>query len=340
MKILILGGTAFLGRHLAAAALARGHEVTLFNRGRTRPHLFPEVERLQGDRTRDLTALSGGTWEAVIDTSGYTPATVRRSAAALAEAAAHYTFVSSVSAYAEFPLSGIDERAPVRSLTAEELAEGERLAAGGAGAAPSFGPSYGGLKALCEQAAEDAMPGRVLCVRPGLIVGPYDYSDRFTYWVRRVARGGEVLAPGRPDRQMRWIDARDLARWLVRMAEARRTGVYNATGSAEGVTMEQLLTQCRAAAGSDASFTWVDDQFLIEQEVGAWIELPLWLPEEYNGFFEIQNDRAVAAGLTFRPLAATVADTLAWDRVRTSEPTWETGLDPAVERRLLRRYSS
>ncbi len=338
MKILILGGTVFLGRHLAAAALARGHRLTLFNRGRSHPRLFAGVEELHGDRRRDLGALRGRTWDAAVDTCGYTPGTVGAAAELLAASVDHFTFISSVSAYAGFAAEGIDEDAPVGSLDSEEIAEGEEIARRGGASARRFGRLYGPLKALSEAAAERALPGRVLRVRPGLIVGPWDYSGRFTYWVRRTARGGEVLAPDRPQRPIRVIDARDLAEWIVRRIEAGEVGVWNATG-ADGVTMGQLLDNCRVAAGGGARLTWVAEDLLLAEEVGPWIELPLWLPEEHNGIFAVKNDRAVAAGLRFRPLAETVGDTLAWDRATDSAVSWEdVGLTPERERQLLDRH--
>ncbi len=345
MKILIMGGTVFLGRHLVEAARQRGHEVTLFNRGRSNPDLFPDLERLKGDRVRDLDALRGRQWDAVIDPSGYTPATVREPLQAMSGGIGHYTYISSVSAYATAD-GTVDEDAALNTLSAEEVAEGEAVARGEGGdvgrgvpsGALSYGSLYGGLKALSEQVAEEALPGRVLTVRPGLIVGPHDYSDRFTYWVRRVARGGEVLAPGRPTRTIRVIDVRDLAEWILRQIEAGATGVYNATGPPPGSTMGEVLERCQQVAASDARFTWLDDAFLIEQEVGAWLELPLWLPEDSSRFFEIGNDKAIDAGLTFRPLATTIADTLAWDQRQSKEPSWETGLAPEREAKLLRLF--
>ncbi len=337
MRILILGGTVFVGRHLVEAALDRGHRVTLFHRGRSRPDLFPGVEKLIGDRTGDLTALDGGCWDAVIDTCGYTPGVVRRSAEALAGSVGLYVFISSISVYSEHPAAGVDERGPVKTLAGEEeLEEAERMAAEGRANARSLGASYGALKALCEQAAEAAMPGRVLRVRPGLIVGPWDYSDRFTWWLRRVATGGEVLAPGPRQRRIRVIDARDLAGWIVGLVETGTTGVYNAAGPPRGWTFEQFLDACKTASGSNAVFTWVDEAFLEQHEIVPWTQLPLWLPDAYNGFFAAGNERAIAAGLTFRPLAETVRDTLAWDRATDAPSTWEVGLDPDLERRLLR----
>lgn len=301
MKILILGGTVFLGRHLVATARARGHEVTLFNRGQHNPELFAEVEKLRGDRDGGLSVLRGRSWDAAIDTCGYVPRVVRASAELLADAVRHYTFVSSVSVYAQTRATGIDETAPVGTLQDETVED-------------ITGETYGPLKALCEQAAETAMPGRVLHVRPGLIVGPHDPTDRFTYWPWRVAQGGDVLAPGRPQRRVELIDGRDLATWILRMVEARRTGVYNATGPAHELTMGDLLAVCQRVAGSGATLTWVDEAFLLANGVAPWSELPLWLPEADNGVMAVDCRRASAAGLTFRPLAETVQDTLAWLR--------------------------
>ncbi len=301
MDLLILGGTVFLGRHLVDAALDAGHQVTLFNRGRHGAELFPQVEKLRGDRDGGLDALAGRRWDAVIDTCGYVPRLVRASAELLAGSVAHYTFISSISVYRDLDQAPVDEHSPVGILadpTVEEIT----------------GETYGPLKALCEQAAEAAMPGRVLHVRPGLIVGPHDPTDRFTYWPWRVAQGGNVLAPGRPERRVELIDGRDLSHWILRAVEARRTGVYNATGPAHELTMGDLLAACRQAIGSDAHFTWVDEAFLLANGVAPWSELPLWLPESDNGVMAVDCQRAIAAGLELRPLAETVQDTLAWLR--------------------------
>jgi 2'-hydroxyisoflavone reductase len=336
MRILVLGGTVFLGTHLIDAALARGHEVTIFNRGRHNPDRHTEVEKLRGDRGRDVEVLRGRRWDAVIDTCGYVPGVVRKSAELLADAVEHYTFVSSCSVYGSFDLAGTDESATVSTITPEQVDEAEKIDTGERATALTYGEMYGALKALCERAAEEAMPGRVLSVRAGLLVGPQDYSDRFTYWVHRVAQGGEVLAPGRPDRRVRVLDARDLAQWIIRMAEARRAGIYNATGAEDGLTMGRLLEECKTVSGSDATFTWASEEFLLEQKVRQWGEMPLWIPEEYNGIFLVNNDKAIAAGLTFRPLSDTIKDTLAWDATRPSNTEWRAGLNPARERELLK----
>jgi len=307
MKLLILGGTVFLGRYLVEAALARGHEITLFNRGQHSPALYPEVEKLRGDRDGDLGALHGRRWDAVVDTCGYVPRVVRASAELLADAVDHYTFISSISVYPHFRSVGLDETAPVGMLDDPTLEEVN-------------GETYGPLKALSEQAVEQALPSRALLIRPGLIVGPHDNSDRFTYWVRRVAQGGDVLAPEHPNWHTQLIDVRDLAEWTLRMVERKQTGIYNATGPASELTIGRLLATCREVSGSDAQFTWVSEQFLVEQEVGPWIELPLWIPTsdpDMLGFSDVSCARAIAAGLVFRDLARTVRDTLDWDSTRT-----------------------
>ena len=325
MKLLILGGTVFLGRHLVDSALARGHEVTLFNRGQHNPELFPGIEKLRGDRDGDLTVLQGRRWDTVIDTSGYLPRVVRASAAALASAVEHYTFISSISVYSDANQPGLDESGIVGTLedpTVEEIT----------------GETYGPLKALCEQAVEEEMPGRALMIRPGLIVGPFDPTDRFTYWPHRVARGGEVLAPGRTKHATQIIDVRDLADWTVRMAERRASGIYNATGPAYTLTMGALLDTCQAVAQSDAAFTWADERFLLDQGVQPWSELPLWLPEADDTLSTVNCAKAFAAGLTMRPLAETVRDTLTWDITRPAGHEWRAGLSAERERQVLQNW--
>lgn len=304
MRLLVLGGTRFVGRHLVAAALARGHAVTLVHRGRTNPGLFPGVERLLGDREGDLSFLAGRRWDAVLDTCGYLPRPVRAAAERLAGAVDRYLFVSTLSVYAHPRLPGADEDAPLASLPPLPPDTSEEVTAA----------TYGGLKVLCEQAVAAALPGRALIVRPGLVAGPYDWSGRFSYWPWRFARGGEVLAPGGPDRAVQFIDARDLGEWLVRCAEAGTTGVYNAAGPGEPLTLGETLAVCRDAAGDpSASVTWVEEEFLLERGVEPWTGLPLWIPgPEGAAFQSVDNRRARAAGLTFRPVAETARDTLDW----------------------------
>jgi nucleoside-diphosphate-sugar epimerase len=325
MHLLIIGGTVFLGRHLVEAARERGHAVTLFNRGQHNPDLFPDVEKLHGDRTGDLSALRGRRWDAAIDTCGYVPRVVRASVELLADAVEYYTFISSISVYADFSKVGVDERDPVGTLADEsvEVVDGE---------------TYGPLKALCERAAEQALPGRVLNVRPGLIVGPHDPTDRFTYWPRRIARGGAVLAPDRPEHGIQIVDARDLASWIVRMVEARQAGVYNATGPEYRLTLGRLFDECRAVSRADAHLVWVSERFLLDAGVQPWTEIPLWVPEEdpaNAGFDAVDCTKAIAAGLRFRPLAETIRDTLAWDALRPADLEPRAGLKHEREAELL-----
>jgi 2'-hydroxyisoflavone reductase len=321
MDLLILGGTRFLGRYLVEAAQEDGHRVTLFNRGLSGPDLFPEVETIKGDREGYLSALRGRRWDAVIDTCGYVPRVVRASAGLLADAVDHYTFVSSISVYSDVIGAGADESAPVEELedpTVEEVT----------------GETYGGLKALCERAAEEEMPGRVLSVRPGLISGPHDPTDRFTYWPRRVADGGEVLAPDRPELQVQFIDVRDLAAWMVRMSAEQQTGTYNATGPDYELRMGKLLEECEAVSDGEAQIIWVSEEFLEESGVEPFTEMPLWVPREYAGMQAVDCGRAIAAGLTFRPVSQTVRDVLEWDSTRV-EADLAAGLKPERERELL-----
>lgn len=341
MKILILGGTIFLGRHLVETALTNGHEVTLFNRGQHGPELYPQVEHLRGDRWHDLDLLAGRTWDAVIDTSGYIPASVRASAQRLAGAVGQYVFISSVSVYDDVSVIGVDESAPVSTLTPEQLQEVEKITPPAKGTvARVYGEMYGALKALCEQAAEESLPGRTLNIRPGLIVGPYDYSDRFTYWPVRIARGGEVLAPGRAERAVQLIDVRDLAAWTIHMVEASLMGTYNATGPAQQISMGEVLDACQQASESNATFTWVDEAFLLAEQVQPWGQLPLWLPDEPEnaGFNAINIEKALRTGITFRPLSETARATLAWDRTRPADREWQAGLAAEDEARLLKTW--
>ena len=306
--LLILGGTRFLGPEIVDAAKASGWTITLFNRGKTNPGLFPDLEKLQGDRNDDLKSLVGRSFDAVIDTSGYFPRQVKDSAALLGKTAKQYVFVSSISVYADLGKPGVDETAPVAVLTDptfEKVTE----------------ETYGGLKALCEAAAEAAMPGRVTNVRPGLIVGPNDGTDRFTYWPVRVAKGGEVLAPNRPEDPVELIDVRDLASWIVRTIDTKTFGVFNATSAP--IKVGDMLEACKAASGGDARFTWVDAAFLKAQKVEEWSDLPVWTSPAGSdaGGGLVKNTRAVAKGLTFRPIKATAKDTLDWWKKQPKERT-------------------
>ncbi|MEO8586782.1 MAG: NAD-dependent epimerase/dehydratase family protein [Acidobacteriota bacterium] len=323
--LLILGGTRFLGPEIVDAAKASGWTITLFNRGKTNPGLFPELEKLQGDRTSDLKSLVGRSFDAVIDTSGYFPREVRDSAGLLGrQGAKQYVFVSSISVYADLGKPGVDETAPVAVLkdpTVEKVTE----------------ETYGGLKALCEAAAETAMPGRVTNVRPGLIVGPNDGTDRFTYWPVRIAKGGEVLAPNRPEDPVEFIDVRDLAVWIVKTIDQKTFGVYNATSSP--IKVGDMLDACKAASGSDAKFTWASAAFLKEQKVEEWSDMPVWTSPEGSdaGGGLVKNARAVAKGLTFRPIKTTAKDTLDWWKTLPKERTGKlkSGLTEEREKAVL-----
>lgn len=325
MNILILGGTIFLGRHLVDAALANGHTVTLFNRGKTNPDLYPEVEKIRGDRTNldDLKILQDRHWDAVIDTCGYFPHVVQLSARALAGSVDGYVFISSISVYGEPPtVPAIDELTSVAQLTSENLED-------------YLKESYGNRKALCEQVIEKEMPGRTLNIRPGLIVGPYDPSDRFTYWPARLHRGGTVLAPGNPDAPVQIIDVRDLAEWTIRMIENKQSGIYNATGPETPLKMRQVLETCQKVAGTPAELVWVEDQFLLSNKVTPFKDLPLWLPEIASVMQRVNISKALGAGLTFRPLEQIVKDTLAWDNTRPADAPRVNGITPEREAELL-----
>ena len=325
MKLLVLGGTKFLGRAAVEAALARGDEVTLFNRGETNPELFPEAEKLRGDRDGDLSALVGREWDAVIDPSGFVPRIVRASAALLRGSVGHYLFVSSASVYAEPYKPGFDESAPTLEL--EDPASEEVMR------------DYGALKAACEQVVAEFFPDAHTNVRAGLIVGPHDGSGRYTYWPLRMALGGEVLAPAPPERLVQFVDVRDLGSWLVEACTSGATGAFNAT--CEPVSFGEMLAAC----DGDAEVTWVDEDFLFEHSVDPWMELPLWVRAADEAFLQMSVAKAVAAGLRFRPLEETAADTLAWARkagedLVTVTPYGNAGLDPAREAKVLGAWSS
>jgi len=316
MRMLVLGGTKFLGRAVVDTALARGHEVTLFNRGQTRPDLFPEVERLRGDRDGDLVALRGRSFDSVVDTSGYVPRVVHETIEALGEVG-HYTFVSSISVYADCSTPP-DESSPVATLA--EPTEDWRTA-------------YGELKAECEDVVRAAFPGAFV-PRPGLIAGPWDPTGRFSYWPARLADGGAVLAPAPRDAPAQLIDVRDLAAWIVDAADRGLAGTFNAVD--RPLARERFLTVCREAVGGDAELVWVDSAFLAAESVGEWVELPLWLHDPaYAGMLAVDPARAFAAGLQPRPLAETARDTLAWLRSAEAPATFDAGLDRAKERRAL-----
>jgi len=330
LNILMLGGTGFLGPAEVEYALARGHTVTLFNRGRTNPHLFPDTEKLVGDRaTGDLAALKGRSWDAVLDTSANVATWVRDSAAALKDSAGRYLFVSSISAHTDNSIVGQKEDATVFDHAAYE-----DVVARNAGMGEAFGPN----KAEAERIVHATFGDRGLVVRPGLIVGPGDNSDRFTYWPVRIDGGGEVVAPGDGTDLVQIVDVRDLGRFLVHLVEQEASGTYNAVGPRSPMTMAEMLYGIRAITASDVSFTWVPADFLREQKVGEWMEMPVWVypVPEVRGFSAWDCTKAIAAGLAFRPLADTARDTLAWWKARPADaPAMRTGLKPEKEAAIL-----
>jgi len=321
MKILILGGTKFVGRHITNAALAQGHTVTLFNRGRTNAELFPDVEKLYGDRDGGLDVLRGRKWDAVIDVNGYLPRVVRTSAELLVNAVERYVFISTISVFAEAPKPGQKEEGKLETLADPNV---ETIT----------GETYGGLKVLCEQAVEQIYPGRALILRPGYVVGPYDHTDRWTSWIRRVARDGEMLAPGKPSDPTQFIDGRDLAEFTVGMVERKGTGVYNVTGPAPPLTWGEVFETAKQVSHSDTKFTWVSLEFLEQQGIQL-DELPMILPPDMHTLMMFDCSKAIAAGLRYRPLAETVGDTLAWD---AAENTPRLGLPPEREAKLLHTW--
>jgi 2'-hydroxyisoflavone reductase len=314
MRLLILGGTVFLGRHVAAEALARGHDVTLFHRGRHGNDLFPEAEHLRGDRAGDLSALEGRRWDAAVDTSGYQPADVAASSALLAGAGVeHLSFVSTCNVYPAWPGEAVTEDSPVWTE----------------------GDEYGPNKAACERAAEAALPGRVAALRAGLLCGPHDNVFRLPWWVQRIARGGDVLAPGDPDRTVQLVDARDLAAWFLDLAERREAGVFNATAPIGQATMREVLEAAVAATGSGSRLVWMPDDALAAAGLEPWTEVPLWIPEvDAPGTWRIDASRAAAAGLRCRPVAETVADVWAWLQAGGPEAEGEDWLSPHAARGL------
>jgi 2'-hydroxyisoflavone reductase len=317
MRLLLLGGPKFLGRALVAAALEHGHDLTTFNRGLTDPDAFPDAERLLGDRDGNLAALQGRSWDAVVDTCGYVPRIVRESAELLGGAVERYAFVSSISYYADFrePRTEDDPAVPLVEAPHDRLLDDHS--------------NYGPLKALCEKEVRSVFEERALVVRPGLIVGSHDPTDRFTYWPHRARRGGPMLAPAPPDSPVQLIDVRDLAEWTIRLLEEGRAGTFNATSPAGAITFDSMLRACGAR-----DVVWVDEEFLLGHGIEGWLDVPCWLPstaEDWACFQRVDVSRALAAGLTFRPLAETARDVPDW--------TGKAGLEPAREAELLAAWN-
>jgi 2'-hydroxyisoflavone reductase len=331
LRILILGGTGFTGPYQVRYALSRGHEVTTFNRGKTHPGELPnEVEQLVGDRNGKLDALKDRQWDVAIDNPTTLPAWVRDAAQVLKGKVERYVFVSTISVYADTS-KGVDETAPLAKYDGSDPFR-ETLEAMKASGYKTYGP----LKALSEQEAEKWFPGKTLIVRPGLIVGPRDETDRFTYWPVRIDRGGEVLTPGTPNDPVQLIDARDLAEWTIRMVENRETGIYNATGPAKPLGIGEMLDRIKGALDSKAKFIWAPADFLKAQKIEAWSDMPVWTGDE-SGMARTSISRALAKGLTFRPLADTARDTFAWFKSQSQDRQshLKAGLTPEREAEVL-----
>jgi 2'-hydroxyisoflavone reductase len=324
MRILIIGGTRFLGRHLVEAALERSHEVTLFNRGQSNPDLFPQLETIIGDREKDINRLKGRLWDAAIDVAEYVPRIVRLSVEVLKDSVSRYVFISSLSVYENFRKVGIDESYPVAKMPDQPTDENDP-------------ETYGPRKALAEKIVQDIYGERALIIRPGLIVGPHDPTDRFTYWPVRVARGGEVLAPQKPEAAIQVIDVRDLAAFIIKLIQENASGIYNATGPDSELTLGKLLEVSKQVSGSDANIHWASLEFLNQNKVEPWSDMPTWIPddEEGVGFSRVDVSKAIQAGLKFRPLEETVRDTLAWEQTRPPDHEWRAGLKPEREAELL-----
>ena len=331
MRILVLGGTQFLGRHVVDVAVEHGHDVTLFNRGQTRPELFPGVEKLQGDRDGKLDALKGRDWDAVVDTSGYVPRVVRASAELLSPRVGRYLFVSSISVFSDTSRPGVNERDPVGTLEEPNTEE--------------VGKFYGPLKAACERVVSEVYGYRALNVRPGLIVGPYDPTDRFSYWVARFVhpsllgdRPGDALVPNPPTRPLQFIDARDLAAFMLELLDKGLEGTHNATSPAGQWTMRSLIDALVAAGNRAASAKWIEESLLVENKVEPWTGLPLWIPESFGdeaGFMLIDCTKAERAGLRTRPLEETIRDTAQWLAARDNASAWKDAMRADVERKIL-----
>lgn len=322
MKILIIGGTQFVGRHIVMTALQQNHHITLLNRGSK--NIFPELELLKADRNElaDLDQLKGRSWDAVIDTCAYFPRQVKSVLERLDTK--HYTLISSISAYKHQDIAMQDESSDLAELEDETVEE-------------VTGETYGGLKVLCEQAAQQH-PNNLI-VRPGLIVGPFDHTDRFSYWPDRVAKGGELLAPDKATNPVQFIDVRDLAEWTLHAVSQSLTGAYNLVNDPDSVTFGKLLSSCKEVSQSDATFTWLSEAFMLENDVGPWMELPLWVPGESVNFMRVNNAKARASGLSIRPITDTIAATLAYLEERPEGYEPKAGLAANKEKAILKLWS-
>lgn len=338
MKILVLGGSRFLGKAFVEEALKSGHEITVFNRGNNND-VLKSVEILIGDRNGSLELLKDRQWDAVLDTSGLIPRSVSNLTSLLKEKTEFYAFVSSISVYQDWIPKGINENYHVQSMSVEEA---DRLTSDPAAPVLEY---YGQFKTLCEQEADRNLPGKVLNIRAGQLVGENDYTDRLPYWVNRIAQGGRVLAPGNPESSfVQLIDVKDLAIWILKMMEEKCTGTYNVTG--KPILLQDVLLTCKEVAGTNAELLWADEDFLLENKVAPWTEMPLWLPETiplgpehtepWSGAFHINIDKALQTGLSFRPLAETIREVHDWLKAKPiDEGCWKAGITSEREKILL-----
>jgi 2'-hydroxyisoflavone reductase len=327
VKVLVIGGTKFVGRAIIDSFLRNGHEITMFNRGKTNPNLYKsKVTQIKGDREKDLEKLGDKSWDVVIDTCGYVPRIVKLSVDYLKDKVKNYVFISSVSAYSSKNKKNVDERAELATLEDETVEE-------------ITGESYGGLKVLCENEVFDVFKDRTTILRPGLIVGPHDPTNRFSYWPIRIRKGGEILAPGDGKFNVQVIDVRDLAEFCLHLAEKDNSGIFNLTG--HNVTMREFLDICVSATSSEMKIHWIDEKWLLEQKVEEWMELPLWISDEnYEFLSEINFDKAVNSGLKFRTIEATIIDLLQWyDEIDGDSKEWPAGMKPEREKELLKMKS-
>lgn len=342
MKILVLGGSRFLGRTFVEEALSNNHEVTIFNRGFQNAGL-KDVEIITGNRFGNLKELKNRNWDAVLDTSGFIPYTVQNSTEFLKDQVNHYIFISSISVYKDWVPENLDENYPVLEMTLDEANELSKDAKG-----PIY-DHYGHFKALCERIAEKNMPGRVLNIRAGQLMGANDYTDRVPYWLNRIARGGKVLVPGKSNRRVQVIDNKDLSVWMLQMMASHSTGTFNATGPNYRLTMKEFLDACINVTGSNAELVWADEKFLLDQGVEPWTEMPLWVPEDaplspeleqpWRGAFSINIDKAVQSGLSFRPIEESLEEIYEWEKKRPlTEDEWKSGMRSDREKKLLQLW--
>jgi 2'-hydroxyisoflavone reductase len=328
MKLLFIGGTQFVGRHMVEAALARKHEITLFNRGQTNADLFPQVEKLRGDRDGGLDVLLGRKWDAVIDVNGYVPRLVKDSGQFLQGSVGQYVFVSTGSVYDFTKIKPhSDENMPLEKLEDETTEEW-------------FGPAYGGLKVLCEKAVQELYPKNHFIVRLGVVAGPFDPTDRVTYWVARVARGGEMLVPGSPDAPIQFVDARDLANFVMIGIEKKLVGIFNTIGNS--VSWKHFLESCKEASHSDATYTWINDMQFIQENVDLGAKtfgvIPMALPPEFADINTIRSEKALNEGMIFRSCLNTARDVLAWEKTRKPDEERVAGLNLEQEIDLLQKW--